>query len=97
MWNKKKRDYRPLSEGNIRRLVKKVLQKLLKQVRSTNTARCEASTAVKTQVEVFWIVTPSSFAAGYQGACCHPEDRGSKVLRNVGRLPYHNPERLHMN
>jgi hypothetical protein len=32
------------------------------------------------QVEVFWVVTPCSVV--------HPEDGGSKVLRNVGILPH---------
>jgi hypothetical protein len=38
-------------------------------------------TAVKIEVEVFWVVTPCSSN--------DPEDGGSKVLRNVDILPQH--------
>jgi len=39
--------------------------------------------AVKIEVQVFWVVTLYS---GAIGPCClhHPEDGGSKVLRNAG-------------
>jgi hypothetical protein len=46
-------------------------------------ARFEVFTAVKVQVEVFWVVTPYSVVIGYhrfRGQCClhiHPEDGGS--------------------
>jgi len=41
---------------------------------------------MRCQVEVYWIVTPCGVAVGYH---IHPEDEGSKVLRNVGILPQH--------
>jgi hypothetical protein len=46
------------------------------------------------QVDVFWVVTPSSVVVGYQrfgGPCClhlQGEDGGNKVLRNVGILGF---------
>jgi hypothetical protein len=54
--------------------------------------------AMKIQFEVFWVVTPSRVAVGYQrfgGICClHlrggvPEVEGSTDLRNVGIVPQH--------
>jgi hypothetical protein len=45
-------------------------------------ASFEAFTAVMSQVEVFWVVTPCGVVVGYQRfrePCCHP-DGGSKVL-----------------
>jgi hypothetical protein len=54
---------------------------IYKQMPST----LEVSTAMKIQVEVFWIVTPCSFAVGYQ---LYDED-WDKTLRNVGILLQH--------
>jgi hypothetical protein len=51
----------------------------------------EVFMAVKTPVEVFWIVRSCSVAVVYQssgGHCCS-EDGGSKLLRNVGILSHH--------
>jgi hypothetical protein len=51
-------------------------------------ARFEFSTAMKDQVEVFWIVTPCSDVVGYQrlgGSYClqiHSKDGGNKILRS---------------
>jgi hypothetical protein len=52
--------------------------------------RYEASTAVKTQVKFFWVVTPCSVAVGYyrfiRTCCLHLSRRN---LRNFGILPQH--------
>jgi len=53
----------------------------------------EVFTAIKIQVEVYWVVTPCSVAVGYhrfEGPCCPHftlSFGGSKVLRNDDILP----------
>jgi hypothetical protein len=45
----------------------------------------------RVQVEAFWVVIPCSVVVGYQrsGGPLHPEDGGSRVLRNIRILPQH--------
>jgi hypothetical protein len=50
--------------------------------------RVEVFTAVKIQVEVFWVLKPCSVVLGYQ-LQLHHEDAGSMDLRDVGILPQH--------
>jgi len=72
--------------------LKNELQILLPSLQST---RFEVFTAVKIQVEVFWVVTPCSVAVGHQrfggGGLCslhlYREAGGRKILRNDGILP----------
>jgi hypothetical protein len=48
-------------------------------------ARFEIFTAVKIQFEVFWVVTPFHRSM-LPPSSLHPEDGGSKFIRNVGIL-----------
>jgi hypothetical protein len=62
----------------------------------------EFFTVVKTQVEIFWVVTLCSIVVGYHhlgGPCCllHGEDGGSMVIQNFGILSHHNLEDLDRN
>jgi hypothetical protein len=50
----------------------------------------EVFTAVKIQVDVFWIVTPANVVIDTKPL--QKEDGASKVLRNVGILPQHHKE-----
>jgi hypothetical protein len=63
-------------------------QLLSKSLWKSSLVRFEVFTAVKIQVEVFWVMTPYSVVS--RGPLClhlHPEDGGSKVLRNVDIRP----------
>jgi hypothetical protein len=49
------------------------------RVTSNMDAGSEVQTVLKFQIKVFWIMTPCSVSVGL-----HPEDRGNRILRNVG-------------
>jgi hypothetical protein len=50
--------------------------------------KCEVLTAVKIQVEVFWVVTPCAiWVSTLQRSMLKDEDGGSMDIRNVGFLP----------